>query len=73
MLAAAVRAESNYAYNFTENQTIPAGISFSTSLTRMSISRDSELGHQWRIQCIYAYLAGSGGMAVLAVFRRRRG
>jgi hypothetical protein len=45
LVAAVVRAESNYVYNFMENQTIPAGISFSTSLTGMSISRDSEPGH----------------------------
>ena len=40
MLAATVvRAQSNYVYNFSENQTIPAGnpagVSFSTNLTGM--------------------------------------
>jgi len=78
LAAAAVRGQSNYVYNFTENQAIPAGnpvgLSFSTNLTGMSfggsmsisnvtVSLDISGGFNGNL---YAYLVGpDGAFAVL--------
>lgn len=79
MLATAIaRAQSNYIYNFTENQAVPAGspvgVSFTTNLTGMSMGGIMSIsnvtvnlnitgGYNGNL---YAYLAGpDGAFAVL--------